>query len=140
MRQFVRSCRLNLSCDCLIPNTFRGCRLSTSSDCSMPDTYSRCRAFRVQKALVRKLSGVVLRLRVVAVLWVGEISSLTSPTVYVKDTLNSCTWWCGVGVCGGVPVGVPHAPCTFVLARDKYIAPLNLQKVSSADIKGGSDE
>ena len=36
----------------------------------------------------------------------------------------------GMGVCGGVPSGVPHALPVFVLARDKYIAPLNLQKAS----------
>jgi len=37
-------------------------------------------------------------------------------------------WWVGLGVCGGVPSGVPLALCP--LARNKYIAPLNLHKRS----------
>ncbi len=136
MRQFVRSCRLNLSCDCCISGTCRGCRLNPSSDCSMPGTFYRCRALYAQQAHVRKLShvGWAAWVAAVAVLRVGTISSPMSPTLSVKDTLNSCTRRCGVGVCGGVPEGVPHAPCTFFLARDKYIAPLNLQKASSREV------
>ncbi len=126
-------CRLSTSFDGLICLTVSGCRLSTSSDCSMLGTFYGCRAFHAQKALVTKLSGVVVAAWVV-VLWVGEISSLTFPTLYVKDTLNFLHGGCGVGVCGGVPVGVPHA-LSFFLARDKYIAPLNLQKASSREVK-----
>lgn len=40
----------------------------------------------------------------------------------------------GLGVCGGVPFGVPLALFPFPLARDKYIAPLNLQKASSREV------
>jgi len=134
MSSFVQSCRLSTSFDGSLVDTFRGCRLSTSSDGSMLGTLYRCRAFHAQKALVRKLSGVVVAVWVVVVLWVGEISSFTSPTEYVKDNLNSLHGGCGVGVCGGVPVGVPHA-LSFFLARDKYIAPLNLQKASSSEVK-----
>ena len=81
--------------------------------------------------MILKVQGLTLSAWVVAVLRVGDISSPSSPSSDVGDTLNLFYMGgCGVGVCGGVPSGVPHALPVFLLARDKYIAPLNLHKAS----------
>ena len=68
------------------------------------------------------------------VLWVGKISSLFSVAVSVGGRVYDSSGGCGVGVCGGVPSGVPHACSRHSWARDKYIAPLNLQKASSREV------
>ncbi len=128
-------CRLTPSFDSLMVGTRQGRRLTLSFKCSMPGTLRGCRAFSARRAHVTKFVASV-RLR--GWRWflrVGDISSPTSPRSNGSDTVKLVHMGgCGVGVCGGVPSGVPHAPWTFFLARDKYIAPLNLQKASSREV------
>jgi len=128
-------CRLTLSFAALTVGTHRGCRLNLPFDDSMPGTLDGCRAVCARRAQMTK-SVARMRLRGWrGCLRVGHISSPPSPRWNVGDTLKPVDMGgCGVGVCGGVPVGVPHASCTFFLARDKYIAPLNLHKASSSEV------
>ena len=71
---------------------------------------AHCSSRRAEKYMIVAMLGAW----VVAVLWVGEISSPTSPLSNGGDTSNFFHMGgCGGGVCGGVPVGVPHAPFSF---------------------------
>ncbi len=130
-----QKCRLSTPFESVRLALLRGCRLNTPFKSSMSGTLQGCRASSAKKAPVTKCVGGV------GAAWRrwpvggGNISSLSSPTLDVRDTCDWCLYdWVGVGVCGGVPFGVPHAPFPLLLARDKYIAPLNLQK-SSNEVK-----
>ncbi len=66
-----------------------------------------------------------------AVLRVGNISSPSSPSSHVGDTLKLLPMGgCGVGRLRRGPLWGAARPSLFLLARDKYIAPLNLQTTS----------
>jgi len=132
-------CRLNTSFDDATVGWVCGCKFNTSFNISMPSTPKEYRALSAKQASVRKLSSVggvgQWRWRGWWPEGGGHISSPLSPTVYVGWSSNWCPCdWVGVGVCGGVPSGVPHALFLHSWARDKYIAPLNLQKASSSEV------
>ncbi len=74
--------------------------------------------------MIPKVQELKLRAWVVAVLRVGNISSPTFPISNVRDTLKPFYMGgCGVGVCGGVPSGVPHALSFRSGAGQVYRAP-----------------
>lgn len=111
-------CRLTLSFNGLFDCPVKICRLSTSSAFITLGTRRGCRATWVAGCC-------------------GQGISL-APSLRVCLELVACSTpigGCGVGVCGGVPSGVPHALPFFFWVRDKYIAPLNLQKASSDEVK-----